>query len=74
MKKNFVDEDGINGVVSDVENYISKNYEPSILEYDIILSMLKERLQKKKNDAVMKAASNNIMGDAFKKLGLPFGH
>ena len=49
--KNFINGDVLMSSVSDIENYIDKNYKLTQLEYELLLSILKERLNMRKLDA-----------------------
>ncbi len=58
----IIDENKLNEVVSDIENYIAKNYKPTDREYAMILDELRKRYMERasKKNVAKKLGSINF--------------
>ena len=60
--KRIIDNETLCDVVSNIQEHISKTYNPSILEMELILRMLNETIQKKKTESRTNNLASSLLG------------
>ena len=58
QKKKILNEEELYSVIEDVQSYVSKKYNPSIIEWELIIRYLNELLNKKKQAMAMGKVNN----------------
>ena len=64
MAKSFINNEELLNTIQDIENYISKNYKLTQLEYEIILNLLRERMVKQK----LEKKRDGLVGSTIKRV------